>query len=125
MKILSILTVAFLSILNGPRAQQAGEIIFSPLPLNPVQPAGLTNEFTAGDNLYAVAFLPKTVLEMYSNTLPDPKLEVEVFIYEIKPPLYSYQGPQETQLTFASMWVSGKILHNKYHLFQEVLHQLI
>lgn len=114
MKTLTIITVAFCVSLNVLFAQKSGEIIFSSLPLNPEQPAGLKSEFQAGDHIYAVAYLPKPVIDMYSNTLPNPKLEVEVFIYEIKPPLYSYQSPMETQLTFASMWVSGKVLHNKY-----------
>jgi len=95
-------------------AQSSGEIIFSSSPINPSQPTGIKNDFQAGDNLYAVAYLAQPVKEIYSNTLPNAKLEVEVFIYEIKPPLYDYQQPYEEQLTFASMWIAGSLINNQY-----------
>jgi hypothetical protein len=114
MKNLSIFIIAFFTVINGLYAQKAGEIIFSSSPINPDQPTGLKSAFNAGDKLYAVAYLPKKVIDMYSNNLQNPKLEVEVFIYEVKPPLYSYQDSMQEQLTFASMWVSGKVLNNKY-----------
>jgi hypothetical protein len=93
---------------------EPGGIVFSSLPINPDQPADLKTEFQAGDKIYTVAYLPKTVNELYNNTLPNAKLDVEVFIYEIKPPLYSYQQPREEQLTFASMKITGKALNYKY-----------
>lgn len=106
----------FFIIMNTSIAQNAGEILFSSAPINPEQPSDLKTEFKTGDKLYAVAYLPKMVKDFYSNSLPNPKLEVEVFIYETKPSLYSYQEPMDEQLTFASMWVSGKMLDNKYLL---------
>ncbi len=94
-------------------AQNAGEIIFSSSPIDPLQPAEMKTGFKAGDPIYAVAYLPSTVQEIY-KAKAEAKLEVEVFIYELKPPLYSYQEPSEEQLTFGSMWVSGNALKNKF-----------
>lgn len=94
-------------------AQNPGEIIFSKTSIDPMQPGISVDNFEAGDAIYAVAFLPQTVQELY-NAQPNAKLDVEVFIYEIKPPLYDYQQPSEEQLTFANMRVSGEILKNKY-----------
>jgi len=90
-------------------AQNSGEIIFSSSPIDPVSPSGLKTTFTAGDYLYAVAYLPKSLREIYVNASPNEKLLVEVFIYEIKPTLYSYQQPLEEQLTFANMYISGDL----------------
>jgi len=95
-------------------AQNAGEIIFSSSPINPNQPNDLKTEYQAGDKIYAIAYLPKLVKDIYSNTQPNTKLLVEVFVYEIKPPLYHYQQPFEEQLTFVSMMVTGSVLNNKY-----------
>ncbi len=114
MKSLLLVIALTLSFANEIFAQNAGEIIFSSSAINPNQPTGSKTDFQAGDRIYALAYLPKLLKEMYSNTLPNAKLEVEVFIYEIKPPLYDYQQPYEEQLTFASMWVTGSVLNNKY-----------
>ncbi|MDO9254659.1 MAG: hypothetical protein Q7U54_04035 [Bacteroidales bacterium] len=94
-------------------AQNPGEIIFSKTSIDPMQPETSVRNFEAGDAVYAVAYLPKTIQAMY-NAQSNAKLDVEVFIYEIKPPLYDYQQPSEEQLTFANMRVSGEILKNKY-----------
>jgi len=94
-------------------AQNPGEIIFSKTSINPMQPGTSVSDFEAGDAIYAVAYLPQTIRELY-NAQSTSKLDVEVFIYEIKPPLYDYQQPSEEQLTFANMRVSGEIINNKY-----------
>ena len=96
------------------QAQTAGEIVFSDSPIAPDVPAGLKTEFTAGEHIYAVAFLTDAVKNLYQNQSPNATLQVEVFIYEKKPPLYSYQQPGEEQLTFANMWVTGTVKDNKY-----------
>jgi hypothetical protein len=93
---------------------EPGGIIFSSSPINPEQPVDLKTAFQAGDKIYAVAYLPKTVRELYENSSPTAKLQVEVFVYEIKPPLYSYQQPSEQQLDFTNMWVTGSIKDQKY-----------
>jgi len=114
MKTILLITFITLTIMNEVFTQNAGEIVFSSSPINPNQPTGLKTEYQAGDKIYAVAYLPQLVKEMYGNKQPNAKLEVEVFIYEVKPPLYDYQQPSEEQLTFASMWVTGSVLNNKY-----------
>lgn len=105
-------TIALL-ICIGTSAQNSGEIIFSKSPINPLQPSSSITDFEVGDNIYAVAYLPKTVQELY-KVQANAKVEVEVFIYAIKPALYSYQQPYEEQLTTATMWVSGSALQNKF-----------
>ena len=96
------------------QAQQAGKIVFSESPIAPDAPAGLKTEFTVGEHIYAVAFLTDAVKNLYQNQSPNAQLQVEVFIYETKPPLYSYQQPREEQLTFNNMWISGTVKDNKY-----------
>jgi hypothetical protein len=112
MKKLSIYTIIFLIGLRV-SAQNPGEIIFAKSAINPIQPGSLITEFKTGDAIYAVAYLPQTIQELYSAQ-PNTKLDVEVFLFELKPPLYSYQQPLEEQLTFVSMTVSGSIIQNKY-----------
>jgi len=97
--------------------QNAGEIIFSKTPINPLQVGISVNDFQAGDAIYAVGYMPQTIQELY-NAQPNAKLDVEVFIYEIKPPLYDYQQPSEEQLTFGVMQVSGEIIKQKYLLIE-------
>ena len=67
-----------------------------------------------GEHIYAVAFLTDAVKNLYQNQSPNGTLQVEVFIYEKKPPLYSYQQSREEQLTFNNMWISGTVKDNKY-----------
>lgn len=110
-----MLTLIFL-VMNQIDAQNPGDIVFSSTPINPLQPEGLKTTFNAGDNIYSIAYLPQTVKDFYKNSSPNAKLEVEIFIYELKPPLYSYQSPSEEQLTYASLWVSGTIVNEKYLL---------
>lgn len=110
----SAITLIFLILMETIAAQNPGEIIFSSSPIEPANPSGITNEFTAGDNIYAVAYLPDEVKKLYQNQSPDASLQVEVFMYEVVPPLYDYQQPMENQLTFAEMWVKGSIKENKY-----------
>jgi len=42
------------------------------------------------------------------------KISAEIFIYELKPPLYSYQQPSEMQLEVSTVWLSGDLLQKKY-----------
>ncbi len=111
-KIIFVLTFLF-SVLTL-SAQTAGEIVFSNAPISPDAPSGLKSEFVAGEHIYAVAYLTDAVKNLYQNQTPNSTLQVEVFIYENKPPLYSYQQPREEQLTFNNMWISGTVKDNKY-----------
>jgi hypothetical protein len=95
-------------------AQNPGEIIFSSSPIDPASPAGLKTEFNAGDYLYAVAYLPQSLKEIYANAGSVKNFDIEIFIYEIKPPLYNYQQPSEEQLTFTNMWVSTGLKEQKF-----------
>ena len=108
-------TAILLFITAGIQAQDIGEIIFSKVPIDPAQPTALTNEFKAGDHIYAVALLPKAINEYYENPEDRKKLDLEVFIYTLKPSLYSYMPDDRIeQLEYSDMVVSGTIRENKY-----------
>lgn len=107
-------SIIFLIIMDTLSAQNPGEIIFSSSQIDPANPAGIKNEFNAGDKLYAVAYLPDAVKKLYQNQAADATLQVEIFLYETVPPLYSYQQPMDNQLTFAEMWIKGSVKENKY-----------
>ncbi len=109
-----VTSIIILVIMETLSAQTPGEIIFSSSQIDPANPTGIKNEFKAGDKLYAVAYLPDAVKKLYQNQSPDATLQVEIFIYETVPPLYSYQEPMDNQLTFAEMWVKGSVKENKY-----------
>lgn len=111
---ITIVSIIFLAIMETLSAQNPGEIIFSSKPIDPNNPSGIKNEFAAGENLYAVAFLPDAVKKLYQNQSADATLQVEIFLYETVPPLYSYQEPMDNQLTFAEMWVKGSVKENKH-----------
>jgi len=96
------------------KQEEKPSIIFSKTPFDPLQPpAEPVTSFNAGDHIYAVAYFEKTIQELF-NAQPTDKLFIETFMYEIKPPLYSYQQPSEQQLTFVNVRVSGSLLQNKY-----------
>ncbi|MBK7632232.1 MAG: hypothetical protein IPJ23_16300 [Ignavibacteriales bacterium] len=95
--------------------QNSGEIIFSNKLIDPNKPANLLIKFNSGDNIYSVAFLPNTITALSSNK-NSKKVNVEVFLYELKPPLYDYQQPFEEQLEFSNLQVSGTALSDKHLL---------
>ncbi len=99
---------------------EPGNVVFSTSPIDPASPEGLTTTFKAGDHVYAVAYLPQTLKEIYVNAGPNEKLQVEIFIYEIKPPLYDYQQPREEQLTFANMYISDNLKQKNYLVIEMV-----
>lgn len=99
---------------------EPGTVVFSSSPIDPASPAGLQTEFRAGDHLYAVAYLPQTLKDIYVNASENEKLQVEVFVYEIKPPLYDYQQPREEQLTFANMYISGDLKQKNFLVIEMV-----
>lgn len=111
-KILLFLISLFLQL--AVMAQTAGKVEFSDAPISPDSPGNLKTEFVAGEPIYAVAYLTDAVKNLYQNQSPSAQLQVEVFIYEQKPPLYSYQQPREEQLTFNNMWISGTVKENRY-----------
>jgi len=98
--------------------QNSGEIIFSNKLIDPIKPENLSSSFNAGDNIYSVAYLPKTVAALRNQN--SKYVDVEVFIYELKPPLYDYQQPFEEQIDFSNLKVSGDALSNKYVLLDIV-----
>lgn len=118
--ILTFTLVLWAAAMAAQDVAEPGKILFSSSPIDPASPAGLQTEFGAGDHLYAVAYLPQTLKEIYVNASPNEKLLVEIFIYEVKPPLYDYQQPREEQLTFANMYISGD-LKQKNHVVMEMV----
>jgi hypothetical protein len=95
------------------QAQNPGEIIFSKKLIDPNNPSDLTTQFQAGEHIYAVAFFPKDISGMRGRENPK-KVDIEIFLYELKPPLYDYQQPSEAQMEFGTLHVSGSSLQNKY-----------
>lgn len=115
MKLISFFSLLIILILVSMNvfAQKSGEIVFSKKLINALSPKGLTNQFRAGDRIYSVAFFEKTLLEMIGKESAK-NVSVEVFIYELKAPLYDYQQPSEMQLETSALSVSGNALHKKY-----------
>lgn len=101
-------------------AQNPGEIFFSSSMLNAASPANIKNQFNAGDHIYAVVYLPDVLKNLYQNQSPNGPLQVEIFIYEVKKPMYEYQQPMDMQLTFANMWVNGSV-KDQHHLLVDVV----
>ena len=108
MKRLHLLASVFLILSMNTFAQKPGEIVFSKALIDPANPASLTTKFQSGDNIYAMGFLEKSISGILGSG--QKKVEVEVFLYELKPPLYSYQQPSEEQLESNTLWVSGGAL---------------
>ena len=93
--------------------QNSGEIIFSNKLIDPIKPSNLSIKFKAGDNIYSVAYLPNSIVALSSNR-NSKTVNVEVFLYELKKPLYEYQQPSEEQIEYSDLKVSGDALSNKY-----------
>ena len=109
---LASLFLIFYVISNNIFAQKPGEIVFAKTLIDPSNPAALTSQFQAGDTVYALAFLQKSILAILGSA--QKKVDVEVFLYELKPPLYSYQQPGEEQLESNTLWVSGNALQKTF-----------
>ncbi len=87
-----------------------GNVVFSSSPIDPASPSGLKTDFKAGEPIYAVAFLPKALNQLYMYAGSNDKLQVGIFFWSIKPALYSYQTePRREQLAFCSVMVSGDL----------------
>jgi len=116
-----LFTAILFILMENIQAQNEGKIIFSKTPIDPAQPTAITDKFQAGDPIYAVAYLPQTISQFYANSGERGKVDLEIFIYTLKPPLYEYQqDDREEQLTVSNMWVSGSIKENKYLLIDLV-----
>ena len=94
-------------------AQNPGEMSFSKKMISSQAVEAPATVFHAGDAIYSIAYLSSSIQKI-ANAKPESKVEVEVFIYTIKPPLYSYQQPMEEQLAYSGMIVTGKALQNNY-----------
>ena len=94
-------------------AQKNGEITFSNRMINPSDPSGMITEFKAGDPIYGMAFFDKSFAAAVGKASAS-KIPVEVFIYELKAPLYDYQEPSEMQLITGTLTVSGAALQKNY-----------
>jgi len=112
-KLFSIFLVIVFSLSINTFAQKGGEIIFSKKLINPSSPSELATQFQSGDNIYSVAFFDKTIQEL-SGSGTKKKVNMEVFIYELKQPLYDYQQPSEMQMETSALTISGAALQNNY-----------
>ena len=96
-------------------------IIFSSEPIDIDNPGASKNKFKAGENIYALAVLPKTVRQYFNNVKPDSKLDVEIFLYSVKISPYEWiKEPVLEQMAYSGMKVSGSLIDNKY-LFIDLL----
>jgi hypothetical protein len=93
--------------------QKAGEVIFSKKLIDPKNPTNLVSDFQSGDHIYAVAYFPKSIIGLGRDE-EAKKMNVEIFLYELQPPKYSYQQPQEMQMESNTLRVSGDALQNKF-----------
>ena len=96
-------------------SQKPGEVIFSNRLLDANHPVNLTGQFQSGEHIYAVAYLPNDIASLSGKDEPK-KVDIEIFLYELQPPLYDYQQPQEVQMEFSTLHVSGDALLDKYLL---------
>lgn len=109
---LSLLFLVLCALTTTAVAGKPGEIVFSKSLINPSAPASIISQFNSGDKIYAVAFLEKSIAENIGSATK--KAEVEVFLYELKPPAYSYQQASEVQLESNTLWVSGEALKKTF-----------
>jgi hypothetical protein len=109
----TFISILILFISLNALAQKSGEIIFSKKMINPSSPADLTTQFQADDNIYAVAFFDKNIIEMARSSTAK-NVDMEIFIYDLKAPLYDYQQPSEMQLETSALKVSGNVLQKNY-----------
>ena len=100
-------------------AQNEGKIIFADKTIDPANPAGLTDQFEASDTIYAVAYFEKSLLGLVGKDTAK-KVNLEIFLYELKAPLYDYQQPSEIQLETCALSVSGDALQNNFLLLDIV-----
>lgn len=94
-------------------AQDTGTIVFAGTAIDPANPAGVTDTFAAGDPIHGMAYFDKSLLGLVGKDSAK-KVDVEIFLYELKPPLYDYQDPSEMQLDTGTLSVSGSALQNNY-----------
>jgi len=115
MKTASTVLCVFFACLMAPGAiaQDAGQIVFSTTPIDAASPGGLTDTIASGQPIYAVAILEKPLPALAGKTSAS-KVPVEIFLYELKAPLYDYQEPSEAQLETASLTVSGAALQDAH-----------
>jgi hypothetical protein len=111
--VLAFLTCLICLISLNAVAQNGGEIIFSQNMIDPANPADLTDQFEAGNQIYAVAYFEKNLLGLVGKETAT-KVGVEIFLYELKAPLYDYQEPSEMQLESCSLSISGQALQNNF-----------
>lgn len=88
-------------------------IVFSKSPIDAKNAQNLTNDFKSGDYIYALAKLPKPIMEL-AKVEASSSTYVEVFVYSIKPPLYDYQQESEVQVVSCTFKVKGETLKNKF-----------
>ncbi len=94
-------------------AQDAGTIVFAGTAIDPANPAGLTETFAAGDPIHGMAYFDKSLLGLMGKDSAK-KIDVEIFLYELKPPQYDYQDPSEVQLDTGTLSISGSALQKNY-----------
>jgi len=108
MRNVKLLALSFLICLTvaGVSAQESGKIVFSNSMIESAKSADPVDTFKAGDPIYAMAQFDKSLLGIVGKSSAK-KVNVEVFLYELKAPLYDYQEPSEMQLQSSSLAISG------------------
>ena len=109
MLVVMLLLALALFVTHTAEAQKPGEIVFSTSMINPASPAGLTKTFKAGDPIYAMAYVPSSFGKL-ANAPTAKKIEIGVFLYVVQKPKYDYQQPQEMQLSYSALNISGNAI---------------
>lgn len=94
-------------------AQNAGEIVFAGAMIDPAAPAGLKDSFFAGEHIYAMAYFDEPVRNVCGKA-SSTQVDAEIFLYELKAPLYDYQEPSEAQLQTCTLLITGGALDRNY-----------
>ncbi len=116
---LMVLVTLLLLLPTAGEAQKAGDVVFSTNMINVSAPANLTKAFKAGDPIYAAAFVRSNFTKL-TNSPTAKKINIEVFVYAVRKPKYDYQQPQEEQLVFGALGLSGGAMQQE-HLMVDIV----
>lgn len=99
------------------RGPEPGNIVFSTAPIDLNNPSNLTGNFKSGESIYAAAYLGKSIRNLSSDQ-QTKKVYVEISIWTIQKPLYSYQQPSERFIDFSAVNLSGSLLDKNVLQFE-------
>jgi hypothetical protein len=99
------------------RGHEPGNIVFSTSPISTENPSKLVNSFKAGESIYALAYLEKSIRNL-SSAPQTKKVYVEISFWNRQKPLYSYQQPSEQFIGYSAANLSGSLLEKNVLPFE-------